>query len=128
MPIAWGEAIANRVREYDGTRSTSSFIRQIKAAFKGVSIDPLSPDQWISAIELRIAQNITNVIEAEDNIIVIFEKANKATQEDVKTMTNFLEERFPVIGSTTTKALANMQIKELAQKKDESINDYYRRS
>jgi hypothetical protein len=60
--------------------------------------------------------------------MVIFEKADEATQEDVKTVTNFLEERFPVIGSTTAKAPANMQMKELAQKKDESIDDYYRRS
>jgi len=44
MPIAWGEAVANRVREYDGTRSTLSFIRQIKATFKGVGIDPLTLD------------------------------------------------------------------------------------
>jgi hypothetical protein len=43
-------------------------------------------------------------------------------------VTNFLEERFPVISSTTAKAPANMQIKELAQKKDKSIDDYYRRS
>jgi hypothetical protein len=45
---------------------------------------------------------------------VIFEKADEATQEDVKIVTNFLEERFPVISSTTAKAPANMQIKELA--------------
>jgi hypothetical protein len=57
---------------------------------------------------------------------VIFKKANKATQEDVKTVTNFLKERFPVISFTTAKALANMQMKELAQKKDKSIDDYYR--
>ena len=59
---------------------------------------------------------------------MIFEKADKATQEDVKIVTNFLKERFPVIGSTTAKAPANMQMKELAQKKDESIDEYYRRS
>jgi hypothetical protein len=35
-------------------------------------------------------------------------------QEDVKIVTNFLEERFLVIGFIATKALANMQIKELA--------------
>jgi len=40
MLVAWGEAVASRVQEYDSTRSTSSFIRQIKAAFKGVGIDP----------------------------------------------------------------------------------------
>ena len=57
---------------------------------------------------------------------MIFKKANKATQEDVKTVTNFLKERFPVISFTTAKALANMQMKELAQKKDKSIDDYYR--
>jgi hypothetical protein len=45
---------------------------------------------------------------------VIFEKADKATQEDVKIVTNFLKERFPVIGSITAKAPANMQMKELA--------------
>jgi hypothetical protein len=44
MPIAWGGAVANRVREYDGTRSTLSFIRQIKAAFKGIGIDPPTLD------------------------------------------------------------------------------------
>jgi len=46
--------------------------------------------------------------------MVIFEKADKATQEDVKIVTNFLEERFPVIGSIAAKAPANMQMKELA--------------
>jgi hypothetical protein len=102
------------VREYNSTCSTLSFIRQIKAAFKGISIDPLTPNQWISAIKLQIAQNVTNVIKAKDDIIVIFEKADKATQEDVKTITNFLKERFPVISFTIAKALANMQIKELA--------------
>jgi hypothetical protein len=43
MPVAWGDAVANRVREYDGINSVTSFIRQIKAAFKGVGIDPLTP-------------------------------------------------------------------------------------
>jgi hypothetical protein len=45
---------------------------------------------------------------------VIFEKADEATQEDVKIVTNFFEEQFPVISFTTAKALANMQIRELA--------------
>jgi hypothetical protein len=42
MLVAWGDAVANRVREYDGTNSVTSFIRQIKAAFKGVGIDLLT--------------------------------------------------------------------------------------
>jgi hypothetical protein len=45
---------------------------------------------------------------------VIFEKANNATLEDVKTITNFLKKQFPVISFITAKAPANMQIKELA--------------
>jgi hypothetical protein len=45
---------------------------------------------------------------------VIFEKADKATQKDVKAITNFLEERFPVVLFINTKSLANMQMQELA--------------
>jgi hypothetical protein len=60
--------------------------------------------------------------------MVIFEKADKATQEDVKTVTDFLEERFLVIGSTIAETSPNVQMQELAQKKEESIDEYYRRS
>jgi hypothetical protein len=35
-------------------------------------------------------------------------------QDNVKVVTDFLEERFPIIGSMTIKAPTNMQIKELA--------------
>jgi hypothetical protein len=45
MPIAWGDAVANRVREYNGTNSVTSFIRQIKAAFRSVGINPPTPIQ-----------------------------------------------------------------------------------
>jgi hypothetical protein len=63
---------------------------------------------------MRVTQNVTNVIEKETNIIDIFEKDNKATQDDVKILTNFLEDRFLVISTITVKAPAFMQIKELA--------------
>jgi hypothetical protein len=72
--------------------------------------------------------NINNVIETKEDIVAIFEKANKATQEDVKAVTDFLKDRFPVVSSSNTKASANMQMQELAQKKDKSIEEYYRRS
>jgi hypothetical protein len=39
MLVAWGDAVANRVQEYDSTNSVTSFIWQIKAAFKGVNIN-----------------------------------------------------------------------------------------
>ena len=55
-----------------------------------------------------------NVIEKETNIIDIFEKDNKATQDDVKILTDFLKDRFPVISTIIVKALAFIQIKELA--------------
>jgi hypothetical protein len=77
---------------------------------------------------MRVTQNVTNVIEKETNIIDIFKKDNKATQDDVKILTDFLGYRFPVISTTTVKALAFMQIKELAQKKDKSFEEYYCRS
>jgi hypothetical protein len=57
---------------------------------------------------------VTNVIEKETNIIDIFEKDDKATQDNVKILTDFLKDRFLVISITTVKALAFMQIKELA--------------
>ena len=57
---------------------------------------------------------MTNVIENETNIIDIFKKDNKATQDNVKILTDFLKDRFPVISTITVKALAFMQIKELA--------------
>jgi hypothetical protein len=71
---------------------------------------------------------VTNVIKKETDIIDIFEKDDKATQDNVKILTDFLEDRFPVISITTVKAPAFMQIKELAQKKDKSFEEYYRRS
>jgi hypothetical protein len=71
---------------------------------------------------------VTNVIENETNIIDIFKKDNKATQDNVKILTDFLKDRFPVISTITVKALAFMQIKELAQKKDKLFKEYYRRS
>jgi hypothetical protein len=71
---------------------------------------------------------VTNVIKKETNIIDIFEKDNKATQDNVKILTDFLKNRFLVISTITVKALAFMQIKELAQKKDKSFEECYRRS
>jgi hypothetical protein len=71
---------------------------------------------------------VTNVIEKETNIIDIFKKDDKATQDNVKILTDFLKDRFPVISTITVKALAFIQIKELAQKKDKSFEEYYRRS
>jgi hypothetical protein len=53
-------------------------------------------------------------MEKETNIIDIFEKDDKATQDDVKILTDFLEDRFLVISIITVKALAFMQMKELA--------------
>jgi hypothetical protein len=81
-----------------------------------------------SAIEIRVTQNVTNVIEKETNIINIFKKDDKATQDNVKILTDFLEDRFPVISTTIVEASAFMQIKELAQKKDKSFKEYYYRS
>jgi hypothetical protein len=72
MLVVWGEAVASRVREYDGTRSVSLFTRQIVAAFRGVGIDLPTLEQWISAIELRIALNVSDVIETEEDIVAIF--------------------------------------------------------
>jgi hypothetical protein len=57
---------------------------------------------------------VTNVIEKETNIIDIFEKDDKATQDDIKILTDFFKDRFLVISIITVKALAFMQIKELA--------------
>jgi hypothetical protein len=57
---------------------------------------------------------VTNVIEKETNIIDIFEKDDKATQDNVKILTDFFKDRFLVISIITVKALAFMQIKELA--------------
>ena len=71
---------------------------------------------------------MTNVIEKETNIIDIFEKDNKATQDNIKILTDFLKDRFPVINTITVEALAFMQMKELAQKKDKLFEEYYRRS
>jgi len=71
---------------------------------------------------------VTNVIEKETNIIDIFEKDNKATQDNIKILTDFLKDRFPVINTITVEALAFMQMKELAQKKDKLFEEYYRRS
>ena len=71
---------------------------------------------------------MTNVIEKETNIIDIFKKDDKATQDNVKILTDFLKDRFLVISIIIVKALAFMQIKELAQKKDKSFKEYYRRS
>jgi GTPase Era involved in 16S rRNA processing len=68
---------------------------------------------------------VTNVIEKETNIIDIFKKDDKATQDDVKILTDFLKDRFLVISIITVKALAFMQMKELAQKKDKSFEEYY---
>jgi hypothetical protein len=81
-----------------------------------------------SAIEIRVTQNVTNVIEKETNIINIFKKDDKATQDNVKILTDFLKDRFLVISIIIVKALAFMQIKELAQKKDKLFEEYYRRS
>jgi hypothetical protein len=77
---------------------------------------------------MRVTQNVTNVIEKETNIIDIFKKDDKATQDNIKILTDFLKDRFLVISTTTVKAPAFMQIKELAQKKDKSFEEYYRRS
>jgi hypothetical protein len=71
---------------------------------------------------------VTNIIEKETNIINIFKKDNKATQDNIKVLTNFLEDRFLVISTITIKALAFIQIKELAQKKDKLFKEYYYRS
>jgi GTPase Era involved in 16S rRNA processing len=71
---------------------------------------------------------VTNVIKKETNIINIFEKDDKATQDNVKILTDFFKDRFLVINTITVKALAFMQIKELAQKKDKSFKEYYYRS
>jgi hypothetical protein len=71
---------------------------------------------------------VTNVIEKETNIINIFKKDDKATQDNVKILTDFLKDRFLVISIIIVKALAFIQIKELAQKKDKSFEEYYCRS
>jgi hypothetical protein len=71
---------------------------------------------------------VTNVIEKETNIIDIFEKDNKAMQDNIKILTDFFKDRFLVISIIIVKALAFMQIKELAQKKDKLFEEYYRRS
>jgi hypothetical protein len=57
---------------------------------------------------------VTNVIEKETNIIDIFEKDNKAMQDNIKILTDFFKDRFLVISIIIVKALAFMQIKELA--------------
>jgi hypothetical protein len=57
---------------------------------------------------------VTNVIEKETNIIDIFEKDNKAMQDNIKIFTDFFKDRFLVISIIIVKALAFMQIKELA--------------
>jgi hypothetical protein len=71
---------------------------------------------------------VTNVIKKETNIINIFEKDDKATQDNVKILTDFLKDRFLVISIIIVKALAFMQIKELAQKRDKLFEEYYRQS
>jgi hypothetical protein len=77
---------------------------------------------------MRVTQTVTNIIEKETNIINIFKKDNKATQDNVKILTDFLKDRFLVISIIIVKALAFIQIKELAQKKDKSFEEYYCRS
>jgi hypothetical protein len=57
---------------------------------------------------------VTNVIKKETNIIDIFEKDDKATQDNIKILTDFLKDRFLVISTIIVKALAFIQIKELA--------------
>jgi hypothetical protein len=57
---------------------------------------------------------VTNIIKKETNIINIFKKDNKATQDNIKIFTNFFKDRFLVINIIIVKALAFMQIKELA--------------
>jgi hypothetical protein len=57
---------------------------------------------------------VTNVIKKETNIIDIFEKDNKAIQDNVKILTDFLKDRFLVISIIIVEALAFIQIKELA--------------
>jgi hypothetical protein len=71
---------------------------------------------------------VTNVIKKETNIIDIFKKDNKAMQDDIKILTDFLKDRFLVISIIIVKALAFIQMKELAQKKDKSFEEYYYRS
>jgi len=58
----------------------------------------------------------------------IFEKDDKAMQDDVKIFTNFFKDRFLVISIITVEAPAFMQMKELAQKKDKLFEEYYCRS
>jgi GTPase Era involved in 16S rRNA processing len=77
---------------------------------------------------MRVTQTVTNIIEKETNIINIFKKDDKATQDNVKILTDFLKDRFLVISIIIVKALAFIQIKELAQKKDKSFEEYYCRS
>jgi hypothetical protein len=67
-------------------------------------------------------------MEKETDIIDIFEKDDEATQDNVKILTDFLEDRFLVISIIIVEALAFMQMKELAQKKDELFEEYYCRS
>jgi hypothetical protein len=63
---------------------------------------------------MRVTQNVTNIIEKETDIIDIFEKDDKATQDNVKILTDFIKDRFLVINTIIVEALAFMQIKELA--------------
>jgi hypothetical protein len=49
-------------------------------------------------------------------------------QDDIKILTDFLKDRFLVISIIIVKALAFIQMKELAQKKDKSFEEYYYRS
>jgi hypothetical protein len=53
-------------------------------------------------------------LEKESNIISIFEKDNKAMQDNIQVVIDFLEEQFPVVDFITVKALAYIPIKELA--------------
>jgi hypothetical protein len=71
---------------------------------------------------------VTNIIKKETNIIDIFKKDDKVTQNNVKILTDFLKDRFLVISIIIVKALAFMQIKELAQKRDKLFEEYYRQS
>ena len=43
-------------------------------------------------------------------LLIIFKKANKAMQNDIKLVIDFLEERFLVISFTNIKVLANIQL------------------
>jgi len=60
--------------------------------------------------------------------MAIFEKDSNITLKDIKIVLDFFKNRFPIVDFIAIKALAYMQMKELAQKKDKSFNEYYRRA